>query len=319
MSYGLKNLDYKLLKPHDTGQSHENLFSIDPVAAKSPRATAAAKITPSWITTLELVNATTMSTMNVNPDGNKTRSLGSTTNRWKDIYSNTLNAEASVTTNVILVNYIRPNGNAQTFVQNLYPENNNTRSLGAASNLWNNTYTTNLTVTNLYAISSSRINSFGHFYPGAHNTYDLGASSLYWRNLYANYAYTTSLKAQYADLAEKYSCKEELSVGDVVVISKEKGYDIEICNEFASNKILGVVTENPAILMNELCVNGIPIARLGKIRCKVIGKAKKGDTLISSINGAAIVTDEYVNSCMIVGFANENKNYIEEGLIEIIR
>lgn len=150
--------------------------------------------------------------------------------------------------------------------------------------------------------------------PDTTATYNLGSSSNVWNTVYA-----TSTRSKYGDLAENYSCKTQLKVGDVVLISRESGYDVELSNEYASSRVLGVVSEAPGLLINcNDCENMYPIARVGKVKCNVRGLVKKGDLLISGYAGAAVAAPNFIDPCTIVGRANEDKTDELPALIEII-
>ncbi len=55
-------------------------------------------------------------------------------------------------------------------------------------------------------------------------------------------------------MAERYAADQPLQVGDVVELGGEK--EVTKCNTVKSNKVFGVVSENPAFLMNKDAGNG---------------------------------------------------------------
>ncbi len=93
----------------------------------------------------------------------------------------------------------------------------------------------------------------------------------------------TATAARYADLAEKYLADVEYEVGTVVVIGGEK--EVTACTW--GNRAIGVVSNNPAFMMNKDLEGGTYIALKGRVPVKVIGRIKKGDELIASNNGCA--------------------------------
>lgn len=96
----------------------------------------------------------------------------------------------------------------------------------------------------------------------------------------------TATSALYADLAERYTADDNYLPGTVLEIGGQ--YEVTLAQD-ESTKIAGVVSTDPAYLMNANC-NGehvIAVALLGKVPCKVIGPIKKGDFLVSAGNGYA--------------------------------
>lgn len=93
--------------------------------------------------------------------------------------------------------------------------------------------------------------------------------------------------ARYADLAEKLTCAEDYVYPGTVMKFCESGqYDVEECGtEFARN-VAGVVSENPAYLMNAE-EKGVAVAYTGKVRVRVKGPVGKGHPIISAGMGVA--------------------------------
>jgi hypothetical protein len=102
-------------------------------------------------------------------------------------------------------------------------------------------------------------------------------------NLKANLFEGTATAAQYADLAEKYLTDEEYKVGVVVKVGGTA--EVTACTQ--GSRAIGVVSENPAFMMNTDLVDGTYIALKGRVPVKVGGKVAKGDTLIAGQNGYA--------------------------------
>jgi hypothetical protein len=91
--------------------------------------------------------------------------------------------------------------------------------------------------------------------------------------------------AQYADLAEKYLADQEYEIGTVVVIGGEK----EITASSWGQRAIGVISGNPAYMMNSELENGTYVALKGRVPVKVIGRIKKGEDLIAANNGCAMM------------------------------
>jgi hypothetical protein len=104
-------------------------------------------------------------------------------------------------------------------------------------------------------------------------------------NLLANTFDGTATAAQYADLAEKYLTDTEYEVGTVVVV----GGSAEVTASSYGELAIGVVSENPAFMMNKDLVGGTYIALKGRVPVKVSGKVKKGDRFVAGNNGIAQV------------------------------
>jgi hypothetical protein len=92
-----------------------------------------------------------------------------------------------------------------------------------------------------------------------------------------------SSSARYADLAEKYLSDKEYDIGTVLMI----GGDKEVTAAQAGFRAIGVVSENPAYLMNSGLENGIAVALKGRVPVKVIGSVIKGQRLVAAPNGTA--------------------------------
>jgi len=105
--------------------------------------------------------------------------------------------------------------------------------------------------------------------------------------------HATSTAAQYADLAERYATDMPLEVGDVVILGGLK--EITKCKNELDHRVFGVVSENPAFLMNKDAGNNDShpmIALKGRARVKVQGVGKAGDRIVSSSTaGVARVAD----------------------------
>ena len=103
-------------------------------------------------------------------------------------------------------------------------------------------------------------------------------------NISANVFNGTATSAQYADLAEKYLADKEYEVGTVVAI----GGDAEVTACKFSDRAIGVVSANPAYMMNSGLEGGTYIALKGRVPVKVVGTIKKGDRLVAADNGCGI-------------------------------
>jgi hypothetical protein len=128
--------------------------------------------------------------------------------------------------------------------------------------------------------------------------------------------YAKATSAQYADLAEVYESDADYEVGTVVIFGGKK--EITISKEGNDIRVAGVISENPAYLMNS-DATGLPVALMGKVKCKVVGHINKGDMLSThpEHNGVAKKThDPQVGE--VIGKALEDYDSEEIGTINIV-
>lgn len=89
--------------------------------------------------------------------------------------------------------------------------------------------------------------------------------------------------AYYADLAEKYLADDQYDVGTVMVV----GGDKEVTASAIGQRAIGVVSANPAYIMNSALEGGTLIALKGRVPVKVSGPVKKGDRMAAAADGCA--------------------------------
>ena len=136
-------------------------------------------------------------------------------------------------------------------------------------------------------------------------------------NVSGNYFVGTATQAQYADLAEIYKADREYMPGTVVKIGGSE--EITQTTEAFDNEVFGVISENPAYLMNSEA-EGLPVALTGRVQVKVIGKIKKGERLVSAdMEGFAwgIGSDDY-DARAVIGRSLEDKDDGESGMVEAV-
>lgn len=97
----------------------------------------------------------------------------------------------------------------------------------------------------------------------------------------------TASSARYADLAENYVADSAYEPGTVLEFGGE--YEVTLATTAESHRVAGVVSTNPAYLMNSECAGEhvASIALQGRVPCRVQGTVRKGDLLVSAGNGAA--------------------------------
>jgi len=150
----------------------------------------------------------------------------------------------------------------------------------------------------------------GWIVPTSNTTQNLGTTTSWWGTFYG-----VSTQARYADLAENYQADAEYTPGTVL----EFGGAAEVTiAEDGTRKIAGIVSTNPAHLMNGSLQgpNVVTLALLGRVPCKVRGKIQKGDMLVSGGNGFAR-PDSSPQLGAVIGKALEDFDDIE-GVIEVV-
>ena len=122
----------------------------------------------------------------------------------------------------------------------------------------------------------------GNILPTTNNTRDLGSSSLKWNTVHATLFSGTALEAYYADLAENYVADIDYEPGTVLIFGGEQ--EVTVTDQFQDCTAAGVVSTNPAYLMNkdQQGEHVVAIALQGRVPCKVIGPVRKGQMLVSS-------------------------------------
>ena len=93
--------------------------------------------------------------------------------------------------------------------------------------------------------------------------------------------------------------------------------DTTIATYEGRNRLAGIVSTEPAYILNSTIDNSVIVALVGRVPCLVTGNISKGDMLtISNINGVATVstTREYGT---IIGRALESHSGDSVGVIEV--
>ena len=130
-------------------------------------------------------------------------------------------------------------------------------------------------------IATGNVNLAGNILPITSNVlYNIGSVTSWW-----NVFYGKSTQAQYADLAENYESDNNYVPGTVVIFGGDK--EITTTNISHDTRVAGVISENPAYLMNAASA-GQPVAFTGRVKCYVKGPVSKGTVLTTSdVSGTA--------------------------------
>jgi hypothetical protein len=196
------------------------------------------------------------------------------------------------------------NGNSAT-------PGNTIANLGSAQLPWANVYGTYhwgtaqqadaLNVNNVYVTASTSST------PGTIVARDSSS------NVYANLFNGTATSAQYADLAEKYLPDAEYPTGTVVSV----GGDQEITAATDGDRAIGVISANPAYMMNSDLEGGVYVALKGRVPVFVVGPISKGQYLISCGTGMAVAANDS-STPGIFAVSLENSNHDGVKLVECV-
>lgn len=124
--------------------------------------------------------------------------------------------------------------------------------------------------------------------------------------------FATTTTATFADLAEKYTTDVEYEPGTVLAVSI--GGEIEATATWQNGqRVLGVVSTNPAFLMND-AAPGQAIALRGRVPVKVVGPIRKGQPLICDHDGKGVFGD----TCNSFAIALETNDDTSVKLVECV-
>jgi hypothetical protein len=131
-----------------------------------------------------------------------------------------------------------------------------------------------------------------------------------------NWALSTGsqLSATYADLAEYYEADAHYESGTVLAFGGDKEVTIA---EDGTSRVAGIVSTNPAYVLNTACKGDhiVALALQGRVPCKVRGIIHKGDMMVSAGNGYARPSSSPTVGT-VIGKSLENFDGIE-GVIEV--
>lgn len=146
---------------------------------------------------------------------------------------------------------------------------------------------------------------------GANGVGNIGSASTYFNTVFAK-----STSAQYADLAEQYLADADYEPGTVLKFGGTQ--EVTTADQDHDAAVAGVVSENPAYLMNST-LDGkhvVSLALAGRVRCKVQGPVHKGSMLVSAGNGRARAEISPVMGAVIGKSLQDFQG--EHGIIEIV-
>jgi len=153
---------------------------------------------------------------------------------------------------------------------------------------------------------------------GSDNGQVIGGSGNRYNTVWATVFNGQATEALYADLAENYLGDKHYESGTVLVFGGEA--EVTECNSKGDHRVAGVVTTNPAHLMNSALEGDhvVGLALQGRVPCKVIGIVRKGDMLVTSaVPGYAIVNNS-PGIGQVLGKAVSEKDGDAHGTVEIV-
>ena len=192
----------------------------------------------------------------------------------------------------------------------IFPEVNSTYNIGSTGLKWANIYADNFQGT---ATKATTLDVGG---TGRSASTTATANTIAARdssgNLTAVIFSGTATKARYADLAEKYTTDQEYPVGTVMAIAGAS-VDAEARAAKSSDIAVGVISENPAYLMNSEA-DGQAIALKGRVPVRIKEPVSKGQPVYAWDDGVATTTATRA----LVGIALETNTDPAEKLVECI-
>jgi len=155
---------------------------------------------------------------------------------------------------------------------------------------------------------------------GINNRQANGVGNIGTATSYFNTVFAKATSAQYADVAEQYLADQSYAPGTVVEIGGAA--EVTATCTFASTGIAGVISTDPAFIMNSGAQGDhvVTVALLGRVPCRVAGQIRRGDLLCSSTiagHAVSLPIDQY-RPGSVIGKALEDHLENGTGSIEIL-
>jgi fibronectin-binding autotransporter adhesin len=238
-------------------------------------------------------------TGNIVPTANVTYNLGSTTQRWNDLWlanSTIYLGNSQISANATSLIFTNPQG-GQTVLAGATSEITGasvsvTGAVTAASVVGGVITGSSLSVSgtvtggNVTTAGQLTVNSGGNAIAIINGSTDgignIGSSGDGFNTVFAK-----ATSAQYADLAEKYTADAAYAPGTVLVFGGT--HEVTVDATDADRKVAGVVSTNPAYIMNDRLDSEFTatVALTGRVPTRVTGTVRKGDMMVSAGNGTA--------------------------------
>jgi hypothetical protein len=120
----------------------------------------------------------------------------------------------------------------------------------------------------------------------------------------------------YADIAERYASDEQYESGTVVMFGGTS--EVTMANVHSTTAVAGIVTTEPAQILNSDLTDSVAIALVGRVPCKVTGNITRGNLLVVSHIPGVLTTSLFPSPGTIVAKAMENYNSPNVGVIEVM-
>jgi hypothetical protein len=172
------------------------------------------------------------------------------------------------------------------------------------------------------ATFTGNVNVRGNLLPTVNNPTDsgqsIGSTTNRWNTVYASTFNGVATNALYADLAENYLADAVYEPGTVLVFGGDQ--EVTVTNSKGDRRVAGVVTTNPAHLMNSALEGDyvVGVALQGRVPCKVLGKVKKGDLIVASAVPGYGIVDNNPSIGAVVGKAVGEKADDFKGIVEVV-
>jgi hypothetical protein len=180
---------------------------------------------------------------------------------------------AGIVENVNIGGLVVVTGNITTASGNISGGNILTSGVASAGSLVTSTKLTVNSSDGVTAITNGGTDSVGN----------IGENSAKFNTIHAVTFSGVSTTAKYADVAEQYLADQEYEPGTVVSIGGV--YEITSCG--LGDYPAGVISTDPAYLMNSGLTAGLPVALLGRVPVRIFGSVIKGQKVYSDLHGRA--------------------------------
>ena len=172
--------------------------------------------------------------------------------------------------------------------------------ISATGNVLGNVFTVNLGNTTTAIVNG-----------GGNGIGNIGSTTGFFNTIFGK-----ATTAQYADLAENYLADADYAPG--TVLDFDGSQEVTISTRDSSKRVAGVVSTNPAHLMNSTLDGShvTAVALAGRVPTQVTGTIAKGDLMVSAGNGRARA-EANPSTGTVIGKSLENFNG-GEGTIEIV-
>jgi len=165
----------------------------------------------------------------------------------------------------------------------------------------------------LYSVGSGETDRFNEMWVRNLNVETITYTNLPGTGSYGTAVYDSGL---YGDLAEYYLCdpNNQPQPGSVIEMSDGE-FEVEQCNQDLSPFVIGVISTDPAYVLNSALKDGALVGLVGRIPTRIIGSVKRKDILVSAGNGCLRAATSPLEYALKVGIALENNPEPSEKIV----